>query len=533
MRALIVDDDIYSIQGLNKGVNWEKCGIDEVYTASSASAARKILQDQDMDVIVCDIEMPSENGIELLKWIREKWPDRLVMFYSCHADFLYAQIAVKMNVFDYVLKPAPYSEIEEALKKAVDHVKEYRKENHYDQRKDKAIREKFVQALVNGTIPGTENEIRKMQDRLGIEMTDQKGIYLILHDIRSMGELLEKWNRIDLEFSFKNIACEVYQMDLVTEILNLSVSKNRYLTILFCKEELKQEDILSKCRHMNQAFMRLTGKGMNCFVSERVCLQEIEAESRELKEVMRKEGRIEQAVECAHELTLHKEKEYISEKDERECYNALLKKQPDILQAQTERWNNILYSENNCSYYDLEKIFQKYMKIISSVFEIKNEVLTELTRNAEYQQYMEQALWGPYSLIKFIQYTNEKTIELLTNGGKEEKTINSIKEYINQHMDEEISRQDVAKLFFLNEDYLSRLFKKEEGISLTQYITNKKIARAKELLELPDVSVTTVAEKIGISNFAYFSRVFKKETGMTPSEYRKMSQKSTSRETDI
>ena len=89
-----------------------------------------------------------------------------------------------------------------------------------------------------------------------------------------------------------------------------------------------------------------------------------------------------------------------------------------------------------------------------------------------------------------------------------------------------ITREELAEVVFLNEDYMSRLFRKQEGISLTQYMTDRKIEKAKELLEVPDITVTMAAEEIGITNFHYFSKIFKREVGISPSEYKRRCQKS-------
>ena len=72
----------------------------------------------------------------------------------------------------------------------------------------------------------------------------------------------------------------------------------------------------------------------------------------------------------------------------------------------------------------------------------------------------------------------------------------------------------------LNEDYLTRLLKKQTGYGLKEYITNERMIRAKELLKNTNLSVSLIAVKSGFTNFSYFSQLFRKEVGMTPNEYR-------------
>ncbi len=93
--------------------------VDEVKTAYDAAGAREQIMDGDVDILLCDIEMPGENGVQLLRWVREQEYDLECIFLTCHANFLYAQEAVKLNCMDYLLMPARTEEIEEVLKKVV------------------------------------------------------------------------------------------------------------------------------------------------------------------------------------------------------------------------------------------------------------------------------------------------------------------------------------------------------------------------------------------------------------------------------
>ncbi len=80
---------------------------------------------------------------------------------------------------------------------------------------------------------------------------------------------------------------------------------------------------------------------------------------------------------------------------------------------------------------------------------------------------------------------------------------------------------EIAQKLHFNLYYLSRLFKNEKGISLSDYITNQKMERAKKLLKESDIKVQTIGERMGYSSPANFIRGFKKYTGVTPNEYRR------------
>ena len=124
---LIVDDDYITIEGLKEYVNWEKCKVKEVYTAMSAKRAKEIIESKQIDVLITDIEMPGDSGIDLLKWINENQKDPVCIFLTSHADFSYAKEAVKQKAFLYLLKPAPIEEMEEAVTSAVEEAKRRKK----------------------------------------------------------------------------------------------------------------------------------------------------------------------------------------------------------------------------------------------------------------------------------------------------------------------------------------------------------------------------------------------------------------------
>ena len=71
MNLLIVDDEVITIKGMMNGIDWKACGIDgKIWTAYSAESALKILNTQEIHLMLCDIEMSGDNGIDLLRSIR-------------------------------------------------------------------------------------------------------------------------------------------------------------------------------------------------------------------------------------------------------------------------------------------------------------------------------------------------------------------------------------------------------------------------------------------------------------------------------
>ena len=93
--------------------------------------------------------------------------------------------------------------------------------------------------------------------------------------------------------------------------------------------------------------------------------------------------------------------------------------------------------------------------------------------------------------------------------------------YMNEEIDRKIDIDELAARVYLSHSGLIRKFKKEFGVSPSEYLINLRMRRAKQLLIENDITVGEAAEKCGYSNAYYFSNAFKKVTGMSPSEYKK------------
>lgn len=93
-------------------------------------------------------------------------------------------------------------------------------------------------------------------------------------------------------------------------------------------------------------------------------------------------------------------------------------------------------------------------------------------------------------------------------------------DYIYSHIHYRITIKELADYLDISESYLSKLFKKEMGISVSQYIIVLKIDKAKNLLQYSDYSIVDIANYLSFSSQSHFIQVFQKETGLTPHKYR-------------
>jgi YesN/AraC family two-component response regulator len=101
------------------------------------------------------------------------------------------------------------------------------------------------------------------------------------------------------------------------------------------------------------------------------------------------------------------------------------------------------------------------------------------------------------------------------------QSIQEITVYLREHFSQKITLEDLASLTHLNRTYVSYLFKKETGETISAFLAELRLENAARQLTTTSENINIIAESIGIQDFAYFSGCFKKQFGCTPSEYRK------------
>ena len=119
MNLLIVNDEELTAESMEMNIEWKKYGIINVFVALNTQKARKIIFENHIDIVLLDIEMPDENGISLLRWIRSQELKIECIFLTCHASFEYAKEAIKLGCKEYILMPTRYEEIGEVVNKVV------------------------------------------------------------------------------------------------------------------------------------------------------------------------------------------------------------------------------------------------------------------------------------------------------------------------------------------------------------------------------------------------------------------------------
>ncbi|MBU5470230.1 MAG: AraC family transcriptional regulator [Lachnospiraceae bacterium] len=187
------------------------------------------------------------------------------------------------------------------------------------------------------------------------------------------------------------------------------------------------------------------------------------------------------------------------------------------------------HSDDNCN---LEECFKYAIKndinLIRLKPDLQNELislLTKLEASINSQEFGSRILSNAY-LIEFLVYINRlilgnnNIIEANECDSIYDNQINEILKYINANLNEPLTVDDIANRFYISRYYLMHRFKEQTGYTLHNYISQKRLILAKELL-LNNESVMKVSEKCGFIDYSSFLRSFRKMYGTTPKDFSK------------
>ena len=522
MDVLVVDDQSNVINGILQGIDWKRIGVRKVYKAFNAFEAKQIFCKYNVDILLCDIEMPVENGLELWTWVRENGYVTECIFLTSHADFIYAQQAISLGGAEYIVQPAPYSEIEEALLRLINKIL-YKKEKEKYYQYGKAIYSQkgeflryIYKKIFTGNIP--VDEIIELMNRNGINITEDQSFYQC-HVELSQWINPQNYSCNLLCFSIENILEEllvhygqkaiVYMEELVeTELLIYSDSGY----------SISVESIEKQLGQLIEVLEKLFGVRCVICIKQNVKLSDVEKTYKDLKKQLREAHNSEQKVVWFSENSPQK---YQINLPDMRSWEKMVEQGCAMVACQEALEFLCSYVDNNEQELSmLKKFYHEFMKMTYRLATLKSITVDEILEEDEFNPVcVYQDMCAMKHFVQYVFAFFNSTVE------KEENQTNQIEQicqYIYEHLDEDIKRADVAEAVFLNPNYVSRLFKNQKGISMKEFIVQEKMKMAKALLKSTILPISVVAQRVGYTNFSYFSQVYKKIYGKTPSEERQV-----------
>lgn len=481
MKLLIVDDQSTVVQGLLHCTNWAAMGFTVVDTALNAVDAKASLLRQEAEVMLCDIEMPMESGLDLLDWLRQRGMTTRCIFLTAHAEFRYAQEALRLGGFDYIMQPAPYEQVADAVSRALENVKEERAALELQSRgavfddQKKEIVETMLRGFLLGNAPGSS--LTAFEELSLVPRRERECWVALMQPLRwKQGE--EPWELSLLSTAVGNMSSEVFTPLQVLSATVAIPAEQCLVLVLQSRvgEPLEADYITRQLNYLQSA-----------------CAQYIHCEAAFYPEGPQP---FEQAPEIYQKLL------------QAGCAQAMEQEACQLLDKLTA--NNQLNSQT------LRYFYQDFMQMLFSLPEKKRQ--DDMFREPEALELYRNGMKTVPDMKALVHYVasvwDSETEE------NSQSTVEIIMAYIAEHLENELRREELAEAVHLNPDYMARLFKKETGLNLKDYIIQQKMQEAQSLLCTTNLPISLIAAKVGYTNFGHFSTSYKKFYHKTPQEER-------------
>lgn len=542
MKVLLVDDEKHVRDAIRLLVHWKQHGIDTILEAPDGESAAAIVAQHHPEIIMTDMMMPVMNGVKLLEWLHANAPDSKTIVISGHDDFSLLRHTLKYGGTDYILKPIDPDQLNEALEKA-------------------------IQAWQR------DEETRQTNRELNIEMNQIKPMYwdkllsgLIAEPsaYENAAEQLEKELRLNRDVSICRVA--ILSMDTMERSVKNKFSQNMDLLffslINICNEFLTSDGRGYAFRHWHsdteivlllwkdlnsaEAFLEKINEGMRTALHTRVDFgigqphrfpSDIGLSYQEARDALRKRN-LKVKDTWIHSM-LNPPKSSQSaltfSQFEEKINLAIRSGSSEQIEEAVQQWMDIVKQRDVITLEQLDHWWREYSVMkrrwIQQFFSgISEDQVKQMLATESAGVIVPLDEYGILSLSQWQQELTRSIVHmskvLLENQQKDKSVIFEIAEYLEKHYHEDVTLQDIASRFFLSREYISRKFKQEFAVNLSDYLGQIRMSKAKVLLRNPHLRISQVAEMVGFQDEKYFSKVFKKLEGITPNEYRKTSNSS-------
>lgn len=519
MNALIVDDDRFVIASLETGINWSELGFTQVYTASNVQEAKRIIERETVDFLMSDIDMPNGSGLDLLSWIRECHNELPVIILTNYADFSYAQKALELKSFHYFLKPIEYDKLATVIREATGQLARR-------QMQEKKNCESFWRSYLQGRISNSLDKLPQVLSQFQVPYSVESCFLPIVFDVSqyhltSENDLVCHFANRDALISYMKTTFNAIFIDVLSNndvFVEYDATFSRYMAIIQVEDGVTSPTLRIRCESFMKLVRTQTDSEVCCFVGLPTNLSAFHVNFAALCSMMA--NQIDGKREIV-ELT-----EYHQPSNEFPEFPAeILKHHLD--NEQFIAFQNCCFdylqrlSINHCLHEKSITSFQLNVDQMLYSFLNSKGVLADILYNNETHRVLASIAKKSHASMKlYIAYVTNNIDTYFQQMASEKSIAKSIKEYVDQHYTEEISRADLSDLFFIDAAYAVKLFKKEFGVSFKNYVIDKRIEVAKNLLITTDLPINTISDSVGYSNYSYFTRIFKKITGSTPVNFR-------------
>ena len=515
IKVIVVEDDRIIRRGICTAIPWEDHGFVVAGEAGDGEVALELIEKEKPQVVISDINMPFMSGLEMAKKIKERSLDTRIIFLTGYEDFKYAQEAVKLKAFDYLLKPVDARDL---LKKAKEAAAEWESEAA----KEKKITESlpllqcnFFQRLIKD---GEQRvNVEKELLELGVELEGPSFAAILVKyssDLNVEDQLIrEKMTNVTTSI-FQEIDSTVMNVDNDEFAILLSLEnvederKGRLAQVLF--QQLSEQVDHQVTITFGRTYANLFEVGQS-FLEARLAM--------DMRYIMGTGKCFSLDDTISTEDTEKKPLHDLVAKLETQIKTGLPEKANETL----GQLSAVIVERKNVPLADLKVLALKFSTMLFSEIEkwIKEET-NDFNASEVYKEIME--LHTLTEMAEILQQLIAEWSKAMYKR-KEKNYFSHVDQAItymkeNFH-DSSLTLQRVAEVIHVSTPYLSNLFKLEKGFNFGDFLLELRMKRAMEILSSGDIRTSEVCDQVGYSNPQYFGICFKKYTGYTPAEYKK------------
>lgn len=551
-RLLIVDDESHVVDWLYELFRETEPIEFDVYRAYSASAALLLMEKAKIDIVVTDINMPKMNGLQLVEKIKAEWPECRVIFLTGYNEFEYAHKAIQNDAVGYVLKTDADEELVKAVEKAVRQIEDSRKLAEVALKAKQQIKTalSLIQRdFLNRILDISENkveELQKQMNELEIPLNAGYPVLFLLGRIDNKSKIHSYMERSELLYGVDSV-CSRF---LSTTVSSFFLIRDGYNIVWFIQPSNlasksgatgPEEGIFDKAA----LFVRETLETIQAACREAFGLSVsfiLGAEAVTWGNIAQKHDELRNLMDCntlGNEMLMSDKSFSAMEnppaiigmpaKDIRmklsrigDLNDYLQEGQRDKFHKSLEEVTGFLRTPNTVSYNQALEIYFSISLMFISYINRRNltRLITLKTSLNQLMQVGQHSSWNEVLVYLHKLADILFDVQSESNDDAVSDTISKITQYVNAHLNEDLSLVKLADLVFFNPSYLSRLFKHATGSNLMDFIYKMKADKAKQLLANSNLKIHEVASKVGYDSSTSFARFFKKMTGINPQEYR-------------
>lgn len=525
MNIIIVDDQKSVLNGIERGVHFRDLGFENVFFASDALQAKEILCAQPIHIMLCDIEMPGEDGLVLNEWASKRFPDMIRILLTSHAEFSYAQESLRLGCFDYILQPAPFDEIETVLSRAIlKHQDEAEKKKLYH---NGALYESYKPELTDRIVMNLYssnseniNQSISLLNRMGYPIKRQSYIQLLMISIYPYVDMTDpNYFDVSIRSIISNSIIDSGIKPPIYSLLTLNKYK-RYVAMLFSNSDDLIEYSEQIYRDLFEKLKSNLDTDLALYVGNYSKFDKVR------EEVLLTENLISENVNETPGLfhidqdNSHKKSINLAENMNR-WRLMLSKNQFDNLTSNILSYIDFMVSVDRINFRGLCDLHQQITQLFFNYsYDNEIDIINLFTDDYSYNEFLD-AFHNVESLKYAIIFITTALANSLHGDQNFLSDVKRAQTYILENVSKNITVKDVSEYVHRSPEYFTKVFKSKTGQNIKSYIMQVKLNVAKDLLANPNIPISLIAAEVGYSNFSHFTQIFKKYELITPTEYRK------------